>query len=885
MQKQVSNWLSLFPNTKLRPPRTQETIERNWLTDKLYQLTVAHRLILISAPAGSGKTTLVADLSRRSSQITVRWLSLDEGDNNLQAFLPAIAIALLPEIDHELIHNINSGHVPTRQVANILVNWLDQFPQQSVALVLDDLHLVTEKQVYDFLDYLIENLPANVHIIAMTRYDPPLSLSKMRGRGELAELRLDELRFSPEEATHYLNHLLNLELPEHLVRQLCQRTEGWIAGLRLLALSLTYIEANKRAQYIDELAQNNRYVFELLAQEVLAQQNEEIRRFLLETSVLSVLTPEICQFITQQSDVATILYHLHRHNLFLVALGDGTYRYHTLFQDFLQNQLKLENPDQYKKIHKQAATIHSQNMQAFQHYIAAEAWNDAIGVMRQAITRDVMNCITLLIDMRQELFVNQLPQQLQNHNPWVLLVRGSLAVDRGLYLTGIPLIETARDLFQKNDELDGEILADIQLLTPQLERTDNGEVYPLFCAHVHHLVPDITPEIQFMTLLAGIRNSACNYRHHKVEQFLLKMIDDLIRQDNVDTYRRFAQCIGHVLFFTSQGLKPFERILPYMEKHTDREKSIIRMGVCNIQSTLALFRGEPDIAKAFAQESQAIIQFYGGFAWAEAVVDAVILSVALIHEDYEEFDHYHDSRLPEIMRVYTSRQYLTEWLYLSGRRLLAENHLEEAQRVCEQMKEHCVFKEFEGLALALQAHIALHQEELSKAEQLMKQAVYIRAETNRFFPTNGHLCLAQIQWQMGEFNLALQTLHKALSPLVAWGMPGLVLIEGKYLLPVLEAGVQANIFPEFLSFCINAMRGDHTSSRPLLIPGSSDYLTPREVDILRLIVIGDSNRDIAESLFITENTVKSHITRILSKLHAKSRTEAAARVRELHLHL
>jgi DNA-binding CsgD family transcriptional regulator len=159
--------------------------------------------------------------------------------------------------------------------------------------------------------------------------------------------------------------------------------------------------------------------------------------------------------------------------------------------------------------------------------------------------------------------------------------------------------------------------------------------------------------------------------------------------------------------------------------------------------------------------------------------------------------------------------------------------------------------------------------------------VAIRTGTKRFFPTDARFGLAQIYWQMGEHKQALETMRAALSPLVGWNMPGIVLLEGRDLLPVLTAAEKADIYPEFVRFCMNAM----PDNRQVNIPGTQENFTPREVDILRLIVDGTSNRDIADTLVITENTVKSHVTRILGKLNAKSRAQAAARVRDLNIRL
>ncbi|MEO8394885.1 MAG: LuxR C-terminal-related transcriptional regulator [Chloroflexota bacterium] len=198
----------------------------------------------------------------------------------------------------------------------------------------------------------------------------------------------------------------------------------------------------------------------------------------------------------------------------------------------------------------------------------------------------------------------------------------------------------------------------------------------------------------------------------------------------------------------------------------------------------------------------------------------------------------------------------------------------------EQIEANSTLKEHEALLLVLRGHLARQRGDLDDALLWMKQAVTLQTALKRFYPSYGALGLALVYWQLGEKAQAFKTLQEALTPLVEWDYPGIVLFEGRAIIPLLQAAVERGIYSQLCRFCIEIFNPDR-ETRPIEIPGSSDSFTPREAEILRLMIAGESNREIAEALVISENTVKSHISHILSKLGVKSRTEASARVRAL----
>lgn len=294
----------------------------------------------------------------------------------------------------------------------MLINDILETLPDPFVLVLDDLHLVSEPAVYTALDYLLERLPPQMHLMAATRHDPPLALARLRGRGALAELRLPDLRFTLDEAAAFLNtQRLGLS-PEDLA-SLHSRTEGWAVGLRLLADSLNRIPTRSgRSAFITYLAQTDRYVFDFLADEVLSRQSSAVRTFLLETSILPELTPALCQAVTGRADALAILEDLYRRNLFLVAVDDGRwttddgpqttdlirrpssmvrrlssvvhrpiYRYHALFAEFLRRRLTQEMPERLVELHARAAQAETVPARAIAHYLAAQLWEPAAQAM------------------------------------------------------------------------------------------------------------------------------------------------------------------------------------------------------------------------------------------------------------------------------------------------------------------------------------------------------------------------------------------------------------------------------------------------------------------------------------------------------------------------
>jgi LuxR family maltose regulon positive regulatory protein len=379
--------------TKLHVPRRRRPlVARPRLSERMRGGT-ASALTLVSAPAGFGKTTLLAEwlaVAPAEGRSTA-WLSLDQRDNDpvlfwtyllsaLQTAVPGVGATALPLVQSAQPSSMDA-------VLRILLNDLDALTDD-VVLVLDDYHVIEGREIQDGMAFLLEHLPAHVHLVIATRADPALPLARMRGRGELVEIRAADLRFTPDEAAAYLTGVMGLVLTAEEVAALEGRTEGWIAALQLAALSLQ--GRDDVAAFIAGFAGDDRYVVDYLVHEVLQRQPELVRNFLLQTSVLSRLNGALCEVVTGRGGGAAMLDALDRGNLFLVPLDDRRrwYRYHHLFAEVLRARLLDEQPDRVRELHLRASDWCERNgerAEAIDHALAAEDFARAADLVELAL--------------------------------------------------------------------------------------------------------------------------------------------------------------------------------------------------------------------------------------------------------------------------------------------------------------------------------------------------------------------------------------------------------------------------------------------------------------------------------------------------------------------
>ncbi len=377
------------------PPPRSKIVLRPSLIERLNDgLSSGRKLTLISASAGFGKTTLVSEWVT-GCQRPAAWLSLDEGDSHPTRFLTYFVAALqtLPPktggaiIGKGVLAALQSPQPPpTESLLTTLLNDITTIPD-SFILVLDDYHLTDSKPIDQALTLLLEHLPPQMHLVVTTREDPHLPLARLRARGQLTELRAADLRFAPAEAAEFLNQMMGLNLCEADIAALEARTEGWIAGLQLAALSMQ--GQKDAASFIKSFTGSHHFVLDYLVEEVLQRQPEHVRNFLLQTAILNRLSCSLCDAVTGREYGRGMLEALERSNLFVVPLDNQRqwYRYHHLFADVLQAHLMEAQPEQGSILHQRASAWYEQNglrPDAIRHALAAQDFERAAELIELA---------------------------------------------------------------------------------------------------------------------------------------------------------------------------------------------------------------------------------------------------------------------------------------------------------------------------------------------------------------------------------------------------------------------------------------------------------------------------------------------------------------------
>src|SRR5215467_9889476 len=433
--------------TKFHVPRAG-FVPRPRLLARLSQ-GIGSGLTVVSTPAGFGKTTVLGDWARRSRQ-PAAWLSLDAADSDPARFWRYVAAALdrvRPGTDAPVTELLlGRQQPPLEAVATAVINELSVPGQGGVALVLDDYHLVQAPPVHDSITFLLDRLPPGLRLVLSSRADPPLPLARLRARGQLTELRADDLRFTLAETAAFLREVTGLDLPPESVAALQDRTEGWAAGVQLAALSLRG-QADP-AGFIAAFAGSNRYVLDYLTEEVLAGQPEPVLRFLLQTSVLDRLCGPLCDAVTGRTDSQTRLEELERANLFVVPLDEVRrwWRYHHLFADLLRARLADKWPARLPGLHRAAAAWHEKHGfadDAVRHAMAA----GETGWAARLVERHVEALLGRSEGATLDRWLSTLPAAAVRARPRLCLAQAVAAIVGGRLETVEPLLASAERAF------------------------------------------------------------------------------------------------------------------------------------------------------------------------------------------------------------------------------------------------------------------------------------------------------------------------------------------------------------------------------------------------------------------------------------------------------
>jgi LuxR family maltose regulon positive regulatory protein len=859
-------------------------------------LALGCKLTLVSAPAGFGKTTLVSAWVAGCGQ-PVAWLSLDEGDNDPICFLVYLIAAvqtIMPDVGAGALAALQSPQPPPTET--ILTTVLNQIAAASVApsagsrqgfvLVLDDYHLIDTQAVDHALTFLLERLPPQMHVVIATREDPNLPLARLRARGQLRELRAADLRFTPAEAADFLNRVMGLPLSTEDIAALETRTEGWIAGLQLAAISMQ--GHSDASSFIQSFTGSHHFVLDYLMEEVLNQQSENIQTFLLRTSILGRLCGPLCEAVIPDSPGQETLEYLERANLFIVPLDNERhwYRYHHLFGDLLRKRLGQSlAPENIAELHIRASQWYEDqglNIEAFQHAVAANDVERAERLMESKGMplhfRGAVNAILA--------WLASLPEPVLDARPLLRVRLATMALTAG-QTTGVDEKIQAAEKALKNNPLDAQ------------SRDLLGQIA---CARATLAVTQYQPE----TILVQARR-ALEYLLPENLRFRFTANWALSVAYHLQGERVAArQALAEALAIPQTSTSMFSTILAVM--HLGRLQELDNR----------LYQA--------GETYRRVLQMVGDQPQPNA--SDAYLGLARIHYEWNDLDAAEQYGQQGLHLARQFDRLLDRFILYEvflARLKLAQGDADSAATMLTQIEQSARQQNFilrlPDIAVA-QVLVLLRQGDVTAAARL--------AQTHALPVSQTRVCLAQgntakalallssLRQQMeakgwqdeqlramvletvalrahGEKDQAAQQLGDALALAEPDGFIRLFVDEGEPMRLMisdfrLAIEKQAHGYDRKLLGYVDKLlaafaqpEGMPQSKVSALKPELVEPLSQRELDVLRLIAEGLSNHEIGARLFLALDTVKGHNRRIFDKLQVQRRTEAIARARELGL--
>lgn len=914
--------------TKLRLPFTRpELVLRPRLQEQIAQ-GLRGPLTLITAPAGFGKTTLVASYIAKCG-MPAAWLSLDKDDNQTERFLNYL-IAALQEADNrigkEAVQLMTvSQQAPPEAVLTSLINDLDTTDRE-IALVLDDYQFINSQVVHKEVAFLLEHCPNTLHLVIATRSDPPLPVARLRGRGQVVELRVADLTFTEPEAAQFLNDVMGLHLDAESVAMLAERTEGWITGLQMAALSMRGREDVHG--FIEGFSGTNRYILDYLLEEVLSSQSLEIQRFLLWTSILERLTAPLCEAVLEvemleeriiddlpaafQSakllNCQPILEHLERTNLFLVPLDDKRewYRYHHLFADLLRAQLQKSLGNQgVARLHLHAAEWHEQNgliLDAIHH--ASLAADDEM--VERLIEQHYLEMVNRGEMSWVRFWMGKLSKELIYRRPWLCLYEALNRSWFGQLEEANFLLNTAEKIIRSSiSTSDTQTMLGYHAYVKSRVTAMQGNTRQAieFCLTARENIPadklglqnDVSITLGYEYFLFGDFANASKVLYETIQTgYITRAINNpvaayallarmQIYQGRLYDAHDLLQKAAHLIqetdgqYLGATGLVEVGTAALLYEWN-DVEAALVRVkqgldflpwwgktdDICLAYialSQIQLTLGNLAESTSAIEKAVQLVQTCGIFSEARSAVETAQVKMWLIQEDLQAVDHW-AAALETHFRLNDPCQYEDELTHLTWARVfIAQNKPDEAIRLLSCVEESARSSERQGRLIEILLIKAL----ALKAAADTAQAAAALTESLALAEPEGYLRVFLDEGQPMQILLTQWLAHAGTSPLRDYVTHLLTQFDAE---PDVPTSTQEKIFP---------------AGSPLPDSGQTlvEPLTERELEVLHLISLGKTNREIAQQLIIAPGTVKAHTASIYRKLDVSNRTEAVSHARQL----
>lgn len=897
-------------HTKLHLPFTRpDLVPRPRLQGQI-PLGLQYPLTLVIAPAGFGKTTLVAT-GVNGCGIPIAWLSLDKDDNQAQRFLTYLIAALQhtdDRIGREAIELMGGmQQAPADVILTSLINDIETINTE-ITLVLDDYQLISSQEVHEQMTFLLDHCPKTFHLLISTRSDPPLPLSRLRARGQVLEIRAADLRFTEAEAAQFLNESMDLHLDQQAIAILEERTEGWIAGLQMAALSMR--DRKDVLAFIEGFSGTNRFILDYLLEEILARQSPEIQHFLLYTSILERMSAPLCDALLDngeqsepgynaresqsgslyQNRSATILDYLDHENLFLVSLDDERiwFRYHHLFANLLRARLHQSEPDMVRIMHLRASAWLEQKgfiPEAIQHLLAIKEDSQAADLIEKyGPARWVDSDLSVMH------LADKLPYEMCIERPKIGLYLAWLLINQGLIEKAYPLLNDMEKEYASVEPNSGErwiftfVRLALAFLTPPASAPGN----------------DLLPDAQLLDEIPAnevvLRDAADvlygmalgrRGEYDNAAEFSLKCIQRDKLNHITQEIPPLVPFLATIYLFLGRLHATYSLCREYLDLFKEKGIRISTAGNMDVLLGEVLYEwNRLDEAEKHISEG-----LHENEAWRNIMTDSFgLLSLTCVLQAKGDYTRAIQAvnKFEEILQSQTRpREFDEEYRTLRTRVQLASGDIRTASEWADHIQFSEDFQLHPERYRIMMSRICLAQGRYADVEDLLtKIQPYSEAGNQIARQLESDLLMASAMAGQKRLPEAYKIIESCLALAEPEGYIQVFLEVGAPIRELLTAHLRSSTSNHF-QFGQNILRAfspvDNIKSADLQTNKLIEPLSDRELEVLHLIAKGKTNQEIAQELVVARGTIKAHAASIFRKLDVANRTEAVARARHLDI--